>query len=157
MKNELGNQFIPGERTDFMKKILLAAVTLIVTASYLHAGHGGDAFAGGLAGGVLGGVVGGAVSRSGDSGRDSRAEREAIRAQDDAARAQEKAEQLRQDQERQRITQLEREIERRDMERKMAEANANKSNTTFILLGILVIILLFAVIGLSMIVLRKKP
>ncbi|MFA6263810.1 MAG: hypothetical protein WCW33_05430 [Candidatus Babeliales bacterium] len=140
-----------------MKRIVFVVITLFLACPYLGAGHGGDAFAGGLAGGVVGGLVVGAASRSGDSGRASRAEQEALRAQDDAARAQEKTEQLRQDQERQRITQLERELERRDIERKLAEVNANKSNNTFIILGILVLILLFAVIGLSMVVLRKKP
>jgi hypothetical protein len=133
-----------------MKRIFFALFILFLVCPYVQAGHGGDAFAGGLAGGVVGGLVGGAVSRSGDSGKASRAEQEALRAQD-------KTEQLRQDQERQRITQLERELERRDIERKLAETNANKSNTTFMLLGILVLILLFAVIGLSMVVLRKKP
>jgi hypothetical protein len=133
-----------------MKRIFLAIFTFFLACPYLQAGHGGDAFAGGLAGGMVGGLVGGAVSRNGDSGRASRAEQEALRAQD-------KAEQVRQDQEQQRIAQLERELERREIERKLAEANANKSNTTFILLGILVLILLFAVIGLSMVVLRKKP
>ncbi|NDD55819.1 hypothetical protein EBZ39_18465 [bacterium] len=117
---------------------LLAALSLPHVALLAR---GGDAVAGALGGLAIGTMIGTAASNDGR-----------------ASRAEERAEQVRIDQERQRVAQLEREMDRRDLERKMAESNAlHGNNSLFIILVSIVIVLLFGVVALGILVMRKKP
>jgi hypothetical protein len=71
-----------------MKKNLIAAcglATLLVPGLCL-AGHGGDAFAGGLVGGTLGGVVGGSIAKSGSSRPDRATQERLNRLEEEQAR-----------------------------------------------------------------------
>jgi len=63
-----------------MKKNIVASCVLasLLVPCLCLAGHGGDAFAGGLAGGVLGGVVGGSIAKSGSSSKPDRATQERL-------------------------------------------------------------------------------
>lgn len=125
------------------KQIFITLVASALCFQDLAPRDGGAAVAGALGGLAIGTMIGSASSR------DSRTERRAERAEDIA-------EQNRIDAERQRVTQLEREMERRELERKIAENSSFGGNLSLILFA-LVIVLLFAVIGLGIVVLRKKP
>jgi hypothetical protein len=101
---------------------------------------GGDAFAGALGGSLVGGVLGNAMA---SSGRQSSSEQA--------------AEQLRIEQERHRVNQLEREMDRRDLERRIESQAKHGGNTLFMVLVAIVIVLLFGVMALGILILRKKP
>lgn len=143
-----------------MKKHLLILVVLGL-AQPLNAGRcgsGGAAIAGALGGLAVGTMIGSATA-SGTNKQAAHAERKADKAEQKAMRAQDKAEQLRIEQDQQRINQLERELERREVERKIAEVHhkhGGHDNMMMILL-ILIGFLTVAVIGLSIMVLRRKP
>lgn len=128
-----------------MKKTFVAVLVSFLACPSVHA-RGGDAVAGALGGLAVGTMIGSATAK--DSRRSSRAEQEAIRAQ-------EKAEQVRIDQERERVVRLEKELERRDLDRKLAETKSGDSTTTILL--ILVGILTAVLAGLGFMLLRKKP
>jgi len=117
-------------------------------------GDGGAVAAGALGGLAIGTMIGSASSR--DSGKASRAEREAMKAQDEAERAKEKAEQVRIERDQERVRQLEKELERREMERKI-EAQSQGSSTTFTLLLIAIGLLFFTILGLAVFMFRRKP
>ena len=123
-----------------MKRLLLGVIALLVVSQPLcvYAGDG-KVFAAGV--------------KSSDSNR-------AIRAEQEAVRKQEKATQIQIEQDRQRIVQLEREIDRRDTERQLQEARAaqvsKSANPVILTLMILVGLLTFVVIGLAIIVLRRR-
>ncbi len=129
-----------------MNKYFIGVLVTIMICPKVYAGHGGDAAVGALGGLAVGTMIGSAMS---DSKKSSRAEQEAIRAQDKAERAEEKADQLRIEQEQERIRQLEHKLEQR-------QQPAKNDATTMLLLG-LVGILLLAVIGLGVAILRRKP
>ncbi len=100
---------------------------------------GGDAFVGALGGSLVGGVLGNAMA----SNRSNQADQ---------------TEQLRIEQERHRVNQLEREMDRREMERRLNDTQSKQGgNTLFMALIALVIVLLFGVMALGILVLRKKP
>jgi hypothetical protein len=138
-----------------MKKILLGAITLLMTSQPLsvYARGGGDAAVGALGGLAVGTMIGHATANSGDPHRATRAEQEAVRAQD-------KADRVQIEQERQRIAQIEREIDRRDTERQLQEARAaaasQSANPMMVTLMILVGLLTLIVVGLAVVVLRRK-
>ena len=117
---------------------ILCALIISLSAQQVIIARGeGGAFAGSLVGSMMGSAIvsGGAHSRSSDD-----------------------AEQVRIEQERQRVSQLEREMDRRETDRKLAEAQAKHGhNTLFMALVALVIVLLFGVMALGILILRKKP
>ena len=117
---------------------ILFTLLLSLSAQHLIIARGeGGAFAGSLVGSMVGSAIVGGSSHS---------------------RASNDAEQLRIDQERQRVSQLEREMDRRDMDRKIAQAQEGRGhNTLFMALVALVIVLLFGVMALGILILRKKP
>lgn len=128
----------------------------------------GGAIAAGALGGLAIGTMLGSASASSQSHRDARAEQaairaeqEAIRAQDraeqEALRAQEKVEQIRIEQGQQRIAALEREIERRNIENKIAKSRASGNNNVYMLMMALIIVLMFISVGLSIVLFKKRP
>jgi cobalamin biosynthesis Mg chelatase CobN len=122
-----------------MRKFLSLSMLLTISMQFLAAGDGGAAV-----GGMLGGLALGTIMTSAASQNSGKAQR-----------AEDKAEQLRIDQERERVRNLEREFERREVERKFSEHNTGSS--LFMILMALVVVLAFGVIGLSILILRKKP
>jgi hypothetical protein len=66
-------------------------------------------------------------------------------------------EQIRIEQGQQRIAQLERELDRRAAEQKIAKSQAQGGSNTQSLLIALVGILMFAVVGLAVLVIRRRP
>lgn len=142
-----------------MNKYLIGLLVTIIVCPKVYAHGGGDAALGALGGLAVGTMIGSAVAS--DSKKSSRAEQEAIRAQDKADRAQEKAEQLRIERAEEKTEQLriEHEQERvRQLERQLdKQKDTDKGSTTTMLLLGLVAILLLAVIGLGVVVLRRKP
>jgi hypothetical protein len=125
-----------------MKKHAFMLATVLLVCPRLQAGSDGAAVAGALGGLAVGTMIGSAVAS--DSHKDSRAEQEAIRAQD-------KAEQVRSEQEK-----LAREMDRRDLERKLAESQTRSGDSMLMVLVGLIAILFLAVLGLGFVVLRKK-
>lgn len=128
-----------------MKKQIFLAL-LLISFSFPSIGiarDGGAAVAGALGGLAIGTMLGSATARG------STTERK-------AERAEEIAEQNRIDAERERVARLEREMDRRDVERRLADQSGFGGSLSMILFA-LVIVLLFAVIGLGIVVLRKKP
>ena len=119
---------------------LFFTLLLALSSQYLAlARGGGDAFAGALGGSLVGGVLGNAMANSRSNQVDQ-------------------TEQLRIEQERHRVNQLEREMDRRDMERRLNETQSKHGgNTLFMALIALVIVLLFGVMALGILILRKKP
>ena len=120
-----------------MNKILnkirfaLLIIVFIVSTPFLNAGRGGGAaFGGALAGSMIGSVVSSAATR--DSGKASRAEAEAVRAQDQTAA-------LRHEQ------QLRRELEL-----------ARKSETNQIIMMFAFVILFLIIGALIVLLIRKK-
>lgn len=150
-----------------MKKYILSIIICLLSCPQINAGRSsGGAIAAGALGGLAVGTMIGAAS-AGQSRSISRAEQKAVRAEQDALRAreraeqealraQEKVEQIRVEQGQQRIAALEREIERRNIENKIAKSHAASSNNLYMLLISLVIVLLGAAIGLAVLVIKKK-
>lgn len=143
-----------------MKKYILSTIICLLSCPQIHAGRDGGAIAAGALGGLAVGTMLGAASAN-QSRSLSRAEQEAIRAQNraeqEAIRAQEKVEQIRIEQGQQRIAQLEREIERRNIENKIAKSNAASSNNLYMLLISLVVVLIFAALGVAVLLLKRRP
>ncbi len=121
---------------------ILGALVVALSAQYVALARGeGGAFAGALGGSLMGTVVGSAMTNNRSSDR-----------------AEQQAEQLRIDQERQRVNQLEREMDRRDMERRLADTHTKEGNHTLLMVLVaVVIVLLFGVMALGILVLRNKP
>ena len=106
---------------------------------------GGAAVAGALGGLALGTMIGSAAASD---------------RRDDSAgqRAEDKAEQVRIDHERQRVAQLEREMDRREVDRRLAESRGNSGHDiTYMIMIAVVIVLLFMVGGLAIMIMRRKP
>lgn len=124
-----------------MKKVTYSSIACVLllglSAQFMpiHA-RGGDAVAGALGGLAIGTMIGGATS---GNSRSSRAEREAERAHDKADRQQE------------RVERLEREIDRRELEQRIGSGNSMVT-----ILVALVVVLLLAVIGLGVFIMRRK-
>lgn len=121
---------------------------MLVALSTQHCGlmaRGGDAIAGAIGGLAIGTMLTSAAQ--GSSNRDSNMQR-----------MEDRAEQARIDQERERVARLEREMDRRDLERRLSsEKAAHGGNTLFMILMAVVIMLLFGVIALGIVVMRRKP
>ena len=143
-----------------MKKILFPLLIVLVGATnttvFPRHGHGGGgAVVGALGGMAVGTMIGSAVAQGSHS---DRAEREAVKAQ-------EKTDQLRIDQEHQRVAQIERDADRRELERKLEEQRKvieqqqqqqqSSSSPLVIALSILAGILLIAVSGLLLVLFRR--
>lgn len=138
-----------------MKKMFLPILMLIAalpTPSLQPRGEGA-AVAGAFGGLALGTMIGSAAAQS---SRNDRATQEAIKAQD-------KTDQLRIEQERQRVAQIERDADRRGLERKIEEQrkiieqqqHQSSSSTLIIALSILASILLVAVGGLLIVLFKR--
>lgn len=143
-----------------MKKIILGVTVLIFAVFPLisprhHHAHGrGDSGAAAVAGLAGGMILGTAIAGSNDgSGKARRAEEEARRAQD-------KTEQLRNEQQQDKLQQLQREMDKKEMERiKVAteqQPTGPSLSILYLLIG-LVAMLFFAVVGLGIMVLHKRP
>lgn len=124
-----------------MKKFMFLLI-FGCSVQLLQADHGGGAFFGGLAGSM----VGGAIVNAGNSHRSSRRE----------------IDELRREQQQKELADLRREqdSERNERERRMLESKIDQSQShgnmlLYVLWG-LVFILLVAIIGLAVVVLRKK-
>ncbi len=131
-------------KRSFAATAALLALSLQYT-TLIARGNSGAAIAGALGGLAIGTMIGSAATSD---------------RRDDSAgqRAEEKAEQVRIDQERQRVTQLEREMDRREVERRLAETRGNSSHDlTYMLMVAVVIVLLFMVGGLAIMIMRRKP
>ncbi len=122
-----------------MKKFLLnllLAFSLLSTFPMVQARRGGgSSFAGGLAGGMIGGVISGAMTK--DSGSSRRAERKAERAEE-------------------RTERVERERERERVEGLRQELYRQKGGFAMNILIFTVILLFLAIIGLAVMILKKK-
>ena len=157
-----------------MKKFIISIVMLLLSCPHIQAGRDGGAIAAGALGGLaLGTMIGSATA--GQSRREARAEQEAARArhaairveqeairaqeraEQEALKAQEKLEQIRIEQGQQRMAQLEREIERRNIENKIAKSRASGNNSMYIFMMGLIIILMFLSIALSVVLFKKRP
>jgi hypothetical protein len=130
-------------------KNYLKVTGLLLALSFQHCvlfARGGDAVAGALGGLAIGTMLTSAAHSSNNS------------KQDHLQRVEDRAEQARIDQERERVARLEREMDRRDMERRLAEEKAahGGGNMLMILIAV-VIILLFGVVALGILVMRRKP
>ena len=132
--------------------ILALSLQYAVLVAGIHHHHhhsrsdsGGAAVAGALGGLAIGTMLGSAAANNN---------------RDDAAgqRAEEKAEQVRIDHERQRVAQLEREMDRHEVERRLAESRGNAGHDmAYMIMIAVVIVLLFMVGGLSIMIMRRKP
>lgn len=142
-----------------MKKTLLPLLVILssITNNTTLARHhgGGDAVVGALGGMAVGTMIGSAAAQG---SRNDRATQEAIKAQD-------KTEQLRIDQEHQRVAQIERDADRRELERKLEEQRRvieqqqqqhQSSNSPIVIaLSILAGMLLIAVAGLLLVLFKR--
>lgn len=127
-----------------MKKILITTMTIVMTATPLinvSAGSG-DAAAGAALGFMGGAMIAGAASRDSRRGR---------RAEEEARRAQEQTTQLRREQQKEKMVELQRELD------KMQQRHGlQRSSTTVNVLIFTIILLFLGLIGLGIIVLKKK-
>ncbi|MCB9492673.1 MAG: hypothetical protein H6679_00185 [Epsilonproteobacteria bacterium] len=142
-----------------MKKLILTVLSLaLLSPHFASCRHGGAAVAGAFGGLALGTMLGTAAANSNNS---SRAEREAIRAQD-------RADQLQREQQQDRLDQLRRELDQQNKDRQMQEQKLIQeqlmqkqqtqpvSDTMVMMLMFVALLLFFAVVGLSILVLRKR-
>lgn len=128
------------------KQVVGLSALLILSMQFvpmLSARGGGEAVAGALGGLAVGTMLGSAVS--GQNHNSSRAER-----------AEDKADQVRAEQERQRVAQLEREMDRRDMEHRLAQERKAGEDSRFMILMVLVVALLLGVGALGFFLMHKK-
>lgn len=119
---------------------------LLANQQFVEArGNGGAALVGALGGLAVGTMIGSTAANN--SRKSDCAHRKAIKAQ-------KQVEQIKAEREQERIINLERELERRDIEQKMAKEQ--HKDTTFLLLIVLVGFLMLVVIGLSILILKKR-
>ncbi len=133
-----------------MKKLLTTLIFLAVATPTVFCGRGGDAALGGFAGSMMGSVIGSAITS--DSGHRK-------------SRTDEKIEQVQREQDQSKVSQLQREMDKKELENKLEQQRLmtlqnereKSGSLLYILLGI-ILFMLFAVIGLGVLLvhMRKK-